>query len=168
LAGSEAFVVLGTRKNGLPFLRVAFTGNRKGLSSLEIEAGMPSEVKAISPFVDRLMQLIEGSRCVAGNEPEVELALHEALGNAVVHGNRMDPQKLVHIQCYCESGKGISLVITDVGQGFDQSAIPDPLSIDSLRAEHGRGIHLMRLAMDEVSFERGGTEVHMRKGRRKQ
>ena len=114
------------------------------------------------------MQLIEGSHCVAGDEPQVELALHEALSNAVVHGNRVNPHKLVHIQCHCESGKGVSITITDLGEGFDPSSVPDPLFIESLRAEHGRGIHLMKLAMDEVSFEQGGTQVRMRKGPRKQ
>ena len=39
----------------------------------------------------------------------------------------------------------------------------DPLTLENLEAEHGRGIHLMKLAMDEVSFQQGGTEVHMRK-----
>jgi DNA-directed RNA polymerase specialized sigma24 family protein len=68
---------------------------------LKIEAWMPSEIKAISPLVDRLMRLIEGSRCVAGNERAVELALREALSNAVVHGNQMDAHKLVQIRCGC-------------------------------------------------------------------
>jgi serine/threonine-protein kinase RsbW len=131
---------------------------------LKIEAWMPSEIKAISPLVDRLMRLIEGSRCVAGNERAVELALREALSNAVVHGNQMDAHKLVQIRCRCELGKGVFIIVKDHGQGFDPKAVPDPLAVERLEAEHGRGIHLMKLAMDEVSFERGGTEVHMRKG----
>jgi serine/threonine-protein kinase RsbW len=125
---------------------------------------MPSEIKAISPLVDRLMRLIEGSRCVAGNEPAVELALREALSNAVVHGNGMDTHKLVQIRCRCELGKGVSIIVMDQGQGFDPNAVPDPLAVERLEAEHGRGIHLMKLAMDEVSFERGGTEILMWKG----
>jgi hypothetical protein len=51
---------------------------------------MPSETKAIFPRVNRLMRLIEGSGCVAGEESFVELPLWEALNNTVVHGNRMD------------------------------------------------------------------------------
>jgi serine/threonine-protein kinase RsbW len=131
---------------------------------LEIDAWIPSEIKAISPLVDRLMRLIEGSHCVTGEEPAVELALREALNNAVVHGNGMDVHKLVHVRCRCELGKGVSLIVSDQGQGFDPNAIPDPLALTNLEAEHGRGIHVMKWAMDKVSFERGGTEVHMRKG----
>lgn len=133
-------------------------------SWLEIEAWMPSEINAISPLVDRLMRLVEGSLCVAGNESAVELALREALSNAIVHGNGMDPHKLVQIRCRCELGNGVSIIVTDHGQGFDPNAVPDPLSAERLEAEHGRGILLMKSAMDEVLFERGGTEVHMRKG----
>ena len=128
---------------------------------LEIDAWLPSEISAISPLVERLMRLIEGSHCVTGEEAAVQLALHEALSNAVVHGNRLDAHKSVHVRCRCKVGKGISITVSDQGQGFDPSAIPDPLSVDNLEAEHGRGIHLMKLAMNEVSFEQRGAEVHM-------
>jgi serine/threonine-protein kinase RsbW len=149
---------------GRSALRPAFAGVGANRSLLEIEAWMPSEIKAISPLVNRLMRLITGSRCVRGNEPAVELALREALSNAVIHGNGMDAHKLVRIRCRCELGKGVSIIVTDHGQGFDPKAVPDPLAVERLEADHGRGIHLMKLAMDEVSFERGGSEVHMRKG----
>jgi serine/threonine-protein kinase RsbW len=148
--------------SGASELRPQFAGRHAG-SLFQIEAWMPSEIKAISPLVSRLMRMIEGSRCVVGEEPAVELALWEALNNAVVHGNRMDGHKLVQVLCRCDSGKGISLVVKDQGQGFDPNAVPNPLSPENLSADHGRGIWLMRVAMDEVSFEHGGTEVHMRK-----
>jgi len=140
-----------------------FAGRGAG-SLLEIDAWIPSEIRAISPLVERLMRLVEGSHCVTGEETAVELALREALSNAVVHGNRLDAHKLVHVRCRCKVGKGISITVSDQGQGFDASAVPDPLSVDHLEAEHGRGIHLMKLAMDEVSFEQRGAEVHMFKG----
>ena len=130
---------------------------------LEIDAWIPSEISAISPLVERLMRLVEGSHCVTGEETAVELALREALSNAVVHGNRLDARKLVHVRCRCKVGEGISLIVSDQGQGFDPRTIPDPLTVENLDADHGRGIHLMKLAMDEVSFEQRGTEVHMRK-----
>jgi serine/threonine-protein kinase RsbW len=58
----------------------------------------------------------------------------------------------------------VLIIVRDQGQGFDPNAVPDPLAVENLRAEHGRGIHLMKLAMDEVSFQSGGTEVRMQKG----
>jgi len=141
-------------------LRPAFAGRGAG-SLLEIDAWMPSEISAISPLVERLMRLIEGSHCITGEEPAVELALREALNNAVVHGNRLDAHKLVHARCRCKGGEGISLIVSDQGQGFDPRTIPDSVTVENLEADHGRGIHLMKLAMDEVSFEQRGTEVHM-------
>ena len=116
---------------------------------------------AISPLVDRLMRIVEGSHCITGEESAVELALREALNNAVVHGNRLDARKLVHVRCRCKVGNGISLIVSDQGQGFDARTIPDPAAVENLEAEHGRGIYLMKWAMDEVSFKRRGTEVHM-------
>jgi serine/threonine-protein kinase RsbW len=130
-------------------------------SLLEVDVWIPSEIKAISPLVDRLMRLIEESHCITGEEHAVELALREALSNAVVHGNRLDAHKLVHVRCRCKVGKGISLIVSDQGQGFDASSVPDPVAVENLLAEHGRGIHIMKLAMDQVSFDERGTEVHM-------
>jgi serine/threonine-protein kinase RsbW len=144
-------------------LRIESVRTRESDSCLEIEALMPSDVKAISPLLDRVIRLIEESRCVAGEEMAVELALREALNNAVVHGNRLDPGKLVQVYCRCELGKELSLIVRDQGIGFDPDGIPNPLALENLQAEHGRGILLMRSQMDAVSFERGGTEVHMRK-----
>jgi serine/threonine-protein kinase RsbW len=75
----------------------------------------------------------------------------------------MDRQKLVHVLCRCEPGQGISVVVKDQGQGFDPNAVPDPTAAEKIGADHGRGIWVMKSVMDEVFFERGGTEVRMRK-----
>jgi len=128
---------------------------------LELHIWVQSEIGQISPLVEWLMSLIVASRCVRREEEFVELALREALSNAMLHGNRLEARKLVHVRCRCDCGSGLSVVVRDQGQGFDPDEVPDPLSFENLRSEHGRGIHLMKVAMDEVSFERGGTEVHM-------
>jgi len=149
----------------LPGLQTEFLRTHHSASCLEISAEMPSEIKAISPLVDRLTRMIEESECVLGEEPAVGLALREALSNAVLHGNRLDPCKFVQVHCRCELGKGVSLVVKDQGRGFDPSTIPDPPVVGNVDPEHARGILLMRWLMDEVSFEFGfrGTEVHMLK-----
>jgi len=110
-----------------------------------------------------LMRLIEGSQCVPEEEFAVELALREALNNAVVHGNREDPETKVHIRCRCQPGKELSIVVTDQGKGFDfEKVIGNGIATDP-NSEHGRGIQLMKTYMDDLHFERGGSEVHMRK-----
>jgi serine/threonine-protein kinase RsbW len=135
-----------------------FTGAPLGVSTW-----VRSEMILISPLVEWLMGLIAASRCVSGMEEYVELALREALCNAMLHGNRLQARKLVRVRCCCDYCKGVCIVISDQGEGFDLEMVPDPLAVENLESEHGRGIHLMKLAMDEVSFEHGGTEVRMRK-----
>jgi anti-sigma regulatory factor (Ser/Thr protein kinase) len=130
---------------------------------VDVHTWVRSEVGLISPLVDWLMSLIAGSRWVLGDEQFVELALREARSNAMLHGNRFDARKLVHVRRCCECGHGVFIVVRDQGHGFDPNGVPDPLAFENLNSEHGRGIHLMKLAMDEVSFERQGTEVRMRK-----
>ena len=144
--------------------QTTFAGIHRSNSLLELDIWMPSEIGAISPTVEPLMRVIETWRCSEGNEFAVELGLREALNNAVIHGNAMDPNKLVEVRCRIERGKGVWLIVKDQGKGFDPNAVPDPLAAENLQAEHGRGIQLMKLMMDEVSFQHGGTEVHMRKG----
>jgi len=136
--------------------------SRKPLHSriVEIDSWMPGEIHAISPTVNRLMRLIEGSECVQGAERDVELALREALGNAVVRGNQGDSKTKVHIRCRCGPGKEISIVVTYQEKGFDVGkTIGNGLNPEAAGA-NGRCIELMRVAIDEVSFERTSTEVH--------
>lgn len=140
-----------------------FSRKRSRSSILEIDSWMPSRIQAISPLVDRLMRLIEGSQCVSGAEPDVELALREALDNAVVHGNQENPERKVRIRCRCQPGNEISIVVTDQGEGFDFETILRNGITSDPDSEHGRGLQLMKAYMDDVHFERGGSEVHMRK-----
>ena len=125
--------------------------------------GFRVKLKPFSPLVDRLMRLMEGSHCITGEEHAVELALREALSNAVVHGNLLDAHKLVHVRCRCKVGKEISLIVSHQGQEFDAHNVPDSVAAENLEAEHGRGIRLMKSAMDEVCFQQRSTEIHMRR-----
>jgi serine/threonine-protein kinase RsbW len=140
-----------------------FPGKRSRSSILDIDSWMPSKIQAISPLVDRLMRLIEGSQCIPGEEFGVELALREALENAVVHGNQENPERKVRIRCRCQPGNEISIVVTDQGKGFDLETIVRNGVTSDPDSEHGRGLQLMKAYMDDVRFERGGSEVHMRK-----
>jgi serine/threonine-protein kinase RsbW len=156
-------LVTSQQVNSKHVLGPAIAGRQRNPWLLELQAWMPSEIEAISPMVEQLMALVESWSCVEGDEFAVELALREALSNAVVHGNRKDPSKLVDIRCRCERGTGVWLVVKDQGKGFDPDAVRDPLGPEGLQAEHGRGIHLMKGMMDEVLYSCNGTEVHMRK-----
>jgi serine/threonine-protein kinase RsbW len=131
---------------------------QRKLEPMDLEIWAPSEISRISPLVNRLVHFVELAGCVPGEEANVQLALLEAVANAIIHGNRMDPQKRVHVTCRCEPGNGVSIAVGDEGHGFDPSEIPEVVDPE---CEHGRGILFMKFYMDEVSFEKGGTQVRM-------
>ena len=92
----------------------------------------------------------------------IKLALDEALVNAIKHGNRNDCSKVVSIDTAISS-QTITIKITDQGDGFDVSQVPDPRDPQNLLIEGGRGLLLMGLYMDQLSFSNNGTEVTMTK-----
>ena len=130
----------------------------------ELRNTFPSYIVIVSPMVDQLMSFISGFRGASGSNFEIDLALREALVNAIVHGNQEDPNKHVHVHCRCTQEGEVSITVEDEGLGFECDAVADPTSQDNQLLTHGRGIYLMRTLMDEVDFEQGGSVVHMRKG----
>jgi serine/threonine-protein kinase RsbW len=130
--------------------------------TLYVGLTMRSATEAISPLVDRLMKLIKVSHCVSGDGCDVEIALREALANAVLHGNRQDLRKKVHVLCRVNPGRELSLVIRDEGSGFDPVRVPDSTASENINLEGARGICLMNAFMDEVHFDQGGTAVRLR------
>jgi serine/threonine-protein kinase RsbW len=92
----------------------------------------------------------------------VALAIQEALTNALVHGNRYDPGKMIGISVILDNDGDLFVRIKDSGSGFDPNKLPNPLATEALLSTHGRGIFLMRQFMDEVEFNFDhGTEVRM-------
>jgi serine/threonine-protein kinase RsbW len=132
---------------------------------IALEWFLPNEVTAISPFVDKLMLLFRNCGCVAEGVSDVEIALREALANAMVHGNHEDRRKHVHVTCRCEPDE-VSIAVKDEGNGFDIHNVPDPTAPENIGSVHGRGIHVMKALMDHVCFEDGGAVVHMKKSAR--
>jgi serine/threonine-protein kinase RsbW len=72
---------------------------------------MRNEINAISGAVDWLMSMIQECDCVTGDECDVEIALREALANAVLHSNRQDAEKKVQITCRIQFGGEVSIII---------------------------------------------------------
>ncbi len=130
---------------------------------LRFQITLAADVKAISPVVDGVMKIVREMGCAAGKEQAVELALHEALANAVTHGCKNDPRKEVQCCVACDESRGLLIVVRDPGEGFDPASLPSPITGQNLFSEHGRGIYLINQLMDEVRYERGGTEIRMRK-----
>ncbi len=90
----------------------------------------------------------------------IKLALEEALTNAIKHGNRRDPAKMVRFE-YTISPTRTEIRIVDEGGGFDPTDLPDPTADENLECPTGRGIMLMRAYMDHVEFNACGNAVRM-------
>ena len=130
---------------------------------LRFDATIEGRPDAIAPIVDGVMNLVQAMGCAAGKELDVEMALREALANAIVHGCKNDPSKKVECCVACDESRGMLIIIRDPGPGFDPAAIQSPIIGENVFSTHGRGIFLINQLMDEVRFERGGTEIYMRK-----
>lgn len=96
----------------------------------------------------------------------VGMAVREALANAIKHGNKLNPDKLVLVEMRLDPGRDLEVVVEDEGAGFDPQAVADPTDPQNLLRSSGRGVFYMRQFMDEVEFspgERGGTRLRLRK-----
>jgi serine/threonine-protein kinase RsbW len=140
--------------------RCEFDG-KKLLLRLSLE--IPGDPKAISPVVQGVLEIASQMKCAEGKEFEIETALREALANAIRHGCGNDPTRTVECSVLCDESRGMLIVVRDPGSGFDPAAVPSPLHGQNVFESHGRGIYLINQLMDEVRFERGGTEIHMKK-----
>jgi serine/threonine-protein kinase RsbW len=139
------------------------SGTSRSRPFVELQQLLPSQVDAIEPFVARVKRFISKFRNRDGSEPHIEMAVREALRNAVIHGNQEDPNKRVHVICRCSKDGEVSITIRDQGQGFDCRRLEDPTTPENVLPTRERGIYLMQALMDEVCFDEGGTVVRMRK-----
>jgi serine/threonine-protein kinase RsbW len=129
--------------------------------SLRVQVKLAADRKSVDPVVEQVMEAIRETKCVNGKEDAIELALQEALANAVVHGAKEDPSKVVECLVACDEQRGVLIIVRDPGEGFDPKGIPTCTVGENLYSNHGRGIFLINQLMDEVKFRKNGTEIHM-------
>lgn len=94
---------------------------------------------------------------------QIGMAIRESMVNAVVHGNRYNARKKVHLSV-SKAVDHLTVVIADEGEGFDLNSLPDPLAEENLLRQSGRGLLLIQAFVDEFSVRRrqpSGTEVRM-------
>ena len=108
----------------------------------------------------QILERIENAGFDGGNFFAINLALEEALVNAIKHGNRLDPGKKVWVEARI-SAKKVEILIEDEGPGFVRSSVPDPTIAENLEKCSGRGILLIEAYMTQVSWDRGGRRLRM-------
>lgn len=94
------------------------------------------------------------------------MALREALANAIKHGNKLNPDKRVHVEIVARPHVCLRMIVEDEGEGFDPSALGDPRDPENVLRSSGRGVFYIRHFVDEVNFSAapgGGTRIELLK-----
>jgi len=125
---------------------------------------IPSNTADGRRVLEEILQQLELLDWVSHDVFSVHLAVEEALVNAIAHGNKFDPRKQVEFSCRI-SAELVRIEITDQGDGFDGTALPDPTDADHLGAPAGRGVLLMKSFMSRVKYQASGNRVVLEKDR---
>ena len=131
------------------------------------ELRLPSRLEAISDAASAAAEFVKRSGLGDDAAYAVDMAVREAVTNAVLHGNRQDEAKMVEVE-FKNSPWAIEITVRDMGRGFDPGSVPDPTDPQNLLKTSGRGILFMRTFMDEVEWSHhpeGGTVVRRTKKR---
>jgi serine/threonine-protein kinase RsbW len=122
---------------------------------------LPTDLDSLAE-IESLIEQIRAERDF-GDEVEGNLmmAFHEAVTNAIIHGNQLDPAKVVDIKAWFEDHQ-LVLQVTDQGIGFNPEALPDPLDENNLLKSGGRGVFLIRQFSDEIEFNDKGNVITIR------
>ncbi len=122
-----------------------------------------SNQKEISRIEEFLRQVSTQQHIDDGMTYRLLVACTEAVNNAIIHGNKSDPDKEVNIKCVANRD-ALTISVTDEGKGFDSENLQDPRDEKNLLKENGRGVFLMRSLMDNVKFRqlKSGFVVEMK------
>ena len=83
--------------------------------AIRFDETIPARVAAVGPVVERVMAVVEHAGCVPDKAHDVDLAVREAVTNAVIHGSREDPEKEVHISVSCDVSGDVHVTVRDTG-----------------------------------------------------
>ena len=128
------------------------------------EVTIPSDTAAGQAVQERIIRRLEELEYGEHDLFGIRLAIEEALVNAIKHGNRLDPAKMVRIVWRIDSTR-VRIEIEDEGTGFDPGEVPDPTADENLERPCGRGIHLMRAFMNTIEYNARGNRVVLEKQR---
>ena len=126
----------------------------------KIEFELPSDLALMNGVLEYLQDRVAKLGLIKPERSNLFIALDEAFVNAVKHGNKSDPSKLVRITAELTPQEA-SFTVEDEGEGFDIKQIPDPCDPANLFRTSGRGVLLIYNIMDEVEYNAQGNRVKM-------
>ncbi len=126
----------------------------------KIEFELPSDLGLMNGVLEYLQERVSKLGLISPERSNLFIALDEAFVNAVKHGNKSDPNKLLKITAEL-SPREACFTVEDEGEGFDINEIPDPCDPANLFRTSGRGVLLIYNIMDEVEYNAQGNRVKM-------
>lgn len=137
------------------------------MSKKQTKFSILSKIEAIDEAVQKAIAFASGAGFGDEELFGIDMAVREAVANAVKHGNKLDETKQVEITLN-DLTEGLEILIRDFGKGFAVEEVPDPTNPENLLKASGRGILFMHNFVDKVEWERhteGGMIVKMIKNR---
>jgi serine/threonine-protein kinase RsbW len=134
------------------------TKSESGIRSLRIEVpSIPENIRIVESFIDNAKDAFEINDDIYGN---IMVAVTESVNNAIIHGNKLDKQKIVVLELE-QTENQLDFIVSDQGNGFDYQHLPDPTLEENLEKPGGRGLFLVKHLCDEVKFLNNGSSVKM-------
>jgi serine/threonine-protein kinase RsbW len=127
-----------------------------------VEKQLDSTLESVDEAENLILNIAGESGFSEDDLHRLGMAVREAMVNAVVHGNRYNLKKKVHLTVASEP-KALRITILDEGEGFELQQLPDPLAEENLLRQSGRGLLLIQAFVDEFQMRKAeppmGTEV---------
>ena len=114
-------------------------------------------INLVEKLVDDIREQFPLSEDLYGN---MLVAVTEAVNNAIIHGNKANPDKKVKVDCSYKDDR-LVFIIKDQGEGFNYSLLPDPTAPENIENPNGRGIFLMKHLADQLIFSDYGRTVEL-------
>jgi serine/threonine-protein kinase RsbW len=137
--------------------------DQEGLEARTVDQLLDSTLESVDVAEEAVLKEAQELGFDEDDLHKIGMSVRECMVNAVVHGNRYNARKKVHVMIQRTSDR-LAIVIQDEGEGFDMADLPDPLANENLLRHSGRGLLLIQAFMDEFqirSMEPKGTEVKM-------
>ena len=135
-----------------------------GADAWRLVVNLPSERGSNRQVTDQLLEQLGVHGWPPADIFAIHLAAEEAIVNAIVHGNKLDPTKKVHVECEISTAV-VRISISDEGAGFDPASVPDCTVEERLEAPSGRGVMLMKSFMTSIEYNATGNAVVLLKCR---
>lgn len=132
-----------------------------------LNESIPSSLDQGHKLIEHYVKMLEQHGWEGRDLFHVQLAVEEAIVNAITHGNHESPDKRVEVELHVNRSSTF-MRIRDEGEGFCPNDLPDPTDDEHVDCPHGRGVMLIKEMMDEVTYNDCGNQVIMVKNRKDQ